>query len=313
VGCANAGPFDPDAVQVKGVIEKWFPEYAVFPCAGNKDGTACQREDYPYGDWAASGLAASDSAHVTLSDLNIHGLAFHGIYAGRLADWTVRKVRLAGNAWVGWEGDIDGDDSNSGTLRFQHWTVEWNGCPETWPGGAPDHCWEQESGGYGDGVGTGATGGHWIIEDSAFRYNTSDGLDLLYVGRAGSGSQVEVRRSVAVGNLGNQIKVGGPAIIEHCLMVSNCGWLYGQPFAQEVADYCRAAGGNTLALNVQRGNRSTVVNNTIVGEGDVLVEAECDVDSSVCDGSEEVTLLNNIFVGYAEYDPGGSEDWTNLQ
>ena len=37
---------------------------------------------------------------------------------GRLTDWTVENVRIAGNGWVGWDGDIDGGDSNAGA----HWS-----------------------------------------------------------------------------------------------------------------------------------------------------------------------------------------------
>ncbi|HUW08982.1 MAG TPA: hypothetical protein VM537_04595, partial [Anaerolineae bacterium] len=150
-------------------------------------GLACQRDSYPHGSWAATGLYAADSAHVHLQHLNIHGLASAGVRAGRLRDWTVEDVRIAGNGWVGWDGDLwDGDDSNSGTLLFRRWTVEWNGCGESYPGGEPVGCWGQTAGGYGDGVGTGATGGDWIIEDSAFLHNTSDGLDLLYHSLGGS-------------------------------------------------------------------------------------------------------------------------------
>lgn len=129
---------------------------------------ACERETYPYGDWAPTGLYAEDSTSVTLRNLNVHGLAHTGIWAGRLTDWTVEDVRIAGNGWVGWDGDLDGDDANGGTLTFRRWTVEWNGCGETYPGGEPTGCWAQSAGGYGDGIGTGATGGDWIIEDSAF-------------------------------------------------------------------------------------------------------------------------------------------------
>ena len=141
---------------------------------------ACERDRPPYGDWAAIGIHAEDSVDVHLHDLDIHGLASAGIHAGRLNDWTVEDVRIAGNGLVGWDGDLwdDGGDANSGTMRFRRWTVEWNGCGETYPGGQPTGCWAQEAGGYGDGVGTGTTGGDWIIEDSAFLHNTSDGLDL---------------------------------------------------------------------------------------------------------------------------------------
>ena len=44
-------------------------------------------------------------------------------------------------------------------------------------------CWAQQTGGYGDGLGTTSTGGQWLIEDSFFHHNTSDGLDLLLHGR----------------------------------------------------------------------------------------------------------------------------------
>ena len=119
----------------------------------------CQRDSYPYGDWAAVGLYAEDSSNVTLKNLNIHGLAHTGIWAGRLSNWTLEKVRLAANGLVGWDGDIDGADSNTGTLTFRQWTVEWNGCAETYPGRSPAGCWNQPAGGYGDGIGTGTTGG----------------------------------------------------------------------------------------------------------------------------------------------------------
>jgi hypothetical protein len=42
---------------------------------------------------------------VLLRDLDIHGLANTGIQAGRLTDWTVENVRLAGNGLAGWNGD----------------------------------------------------------------------------------------------------------------------------------------------------------------------------------------------------------------
>ena len=257
----------------------------------------CERDTYPFGDWAGYGIYAVDSENILLKDLNIHGLANGGIHAGRLSDWTVENVRLAGNGWVGWDGDIHGDDSNSGTLTFRNWVVEWNGCAETYPGEQPTHCWDQTAGGYGDGVGTGATGGHWVIEDSAFRYNTSDGLDLLYLGSDTEETMAEVRRCIAVGNAGNPIKIAGPAIIENSVMIADCGFFDGKPFAQEMQDHCRA-GGNALALAPHQGNAVDVVNCTIVGQGDVLVETEC---LGTWDGTEQIRLHNNVFRGYGDF------------
>jgi hypothetical protein len=231
---------------------------------------------------------------VHLQNLNVHGFATAGVWAGRLADWTVQDVRVAGNGWVGWDGDIEGSDSNSGTLRFQRWTVEWNGCSETYPGGQPTGCWAQTAGGYGDGVGTGTTGGHWIIEDSAFLHNTSDGLDLLYARL--SGSSIEIRRTLAEGNAGNQLKTNGPTLVENSIIVGNCGYFEGQPFTYYV-DNCRAAG-NALSLDLRPGNQVAVVNSTFTSEGDCLVLAVCD---GTCTGSESIRLRNNIFQGHTDF------------
>jgi len=257
-------------------------------------GLACNVESFPYGDWASIGLYAVDAANVTLRDLNIHGLADRGVLAGRLTDWTVERLRIAGNGWAGWDGDVEGNDSNSGILVFRHWTVEWNGCVETYPGEEPSGCWAQTAGGYGDGVGTGETGGHWIIEDSAFLHNTSDGLDLLYT--RVPGSLIEIRRTLARDNAGNQIKVNGPTVIENSIAVGNCGYFEGKPFTYHV-DNCRAAG-NALSLNLRPGNAVTVTNNTLTSEGDCLVEVNCEGN---CTGNESVRMRNNIFLGQTDF------------
>lgn len=274
-------------------------------------GLACERNNYPFGEWAAVGLYAEDSTNVYLRNLNIHGLAVDGIHAGRLTDWTVENVRIAGNGWAGWNGDIEGDDSNSGTLTFHHWMVEWNGCGETYPGGQPTGCWGQSAGGYGDGIGTGMTGGHWIIEDSTIRYNTSDGLDLLYAREPGSA--IEIRRTIARGNAGDQIKTSGPTEIENVLMVSDCGFFEGKPFTHNV-DYCRS-GGSAIALTLRTGNQATVINSTITGQGDCLLIVECQ-EGYLCSGSASVLLRNDIFQGNPEFLGGGDTtclNWSNIE
>ena len=257
---------------------------------------ACQRETYPYGDWALLGMYAADSSNVTLRHLNIHGLAHTGIQAGRLTDWTVEDVRIAGNGMCGWDGDLPDElDANNGTLTFRRLTIEWNGCAESYPGKEPNNCWAQTAGGYGDGFGQGGlTGGHWIIEDSIFRYNTSDGIDLLYVRE---NSQIEIRRTKSYGNAGDQIKVNGPTRIENSLMISNCGYFDGKSFTYNV-DNCRA-GGSVLVFALRQGNTVSVVNSTLAGQGDCLLIAVC--DNTSCNGSERIIVQNNIFQGYQEF------------
>jgi hypothetical protein len=259
-------------------------------------GLACQRDSTPYGAWAATGLYAEDAANVHLKDLNIHGLAHTGVWAGRLTDWTVENVRIAGNGWVGWDGDIGADSSNSGALTFRHWVVEWNGCGETWPGLQPTGCWGQEAGGYGDGVGTGTTGGRWIIEDSAFRHNTQDGLDLLYARLLTS--SIEIRRTIAEGNAGNQIKVTGPTLVESSIVVGNCGFFDGLP-GWNSDDNCRA-GGDALVLDLRPGNAATVTNSTTTSEGGCLVIASCALNQT-CSGSETISMHNDIFQGQPRF------------
>lgn len=262
-------------------------------------GLACQRDGFPYGDWASDGLYAEDSANVRLNHLNIHGLASAGIRAGRLADWTVQDVRIAGNGWVGWEGDIEGDDANRGTMHFRRWTVEWNGCGETYPGGEPAGCWAQTAGGYGDGIGTGLTGGDWIIEDSRFLHNTSDGLDLLY---HSLGGRVVLDRVHAEGNAGNQVKITGQAVITNSLFVGNCAFFEGQPFTYHV-DPCRALG-NTLEVVYTGGEQSTIVNSTFYSQGDGLVFAGVR-EGFACDGSESIRARNSVFLGDQDlFSPG---------
>jgi hypothetical protein len=253
---------------------------------------ACQRDTPPFGPWAATGLYAQDSANVHLRDLNIHGLAHAGIWAGWLTDWTVDNVRIAGNGWVGWDGDIGDSSSNAGTLTFRHWTVEWNGCGETYPGQQPIGCWGQEAGGYGDGVGTGTTGGHWIIEDSIIRHNTQDGLDLLYA-RLPTAT-MEIRRTEASGNAGNQIKTTGPTLVENSIIVGNCGFFEGRP-SWNSGDTCRASG-DALVLDLRPTNHATVTNSTLTSEGNCVMIASCALNQT-CDGSESVRLRNDIFQG----------------
>jgi hypothetical protein len=261
----------------------------------------CQRDTFPFGKWAARGIFAKDSSNVKVRNLRIHGLAAGGIHAGRIRNWTLDRVEIVGNGSVGWDGDIWENSSNSGRILFRRARVEWNGCVETYPDKQIVGCWDQEYGGYGDGIATAATGGHWIFRDSVVSHNTQDGIDLLYANRAGAGnSLVEVRRTVVEGNAGNQVKINGSAIVENSLLIGNCAFFEGKPFAQSMGLHCRAGGG-TLALFTRGGDSIEVVNSTIVGQGDGLIGVACDQDRPSCDATDQVLLANNIMRGYGDY------------
>ncbi|MCX7823047.1 MAG: right-handed parallel beta-helix repeat-containing protein, partial [Syntrophobacterales bacterium] len=267
----------------------------------------CQYDRYPYGEWAAVGITAHSSSHVTLKNLNIHGLGDKGILAGGISDWLIEDVRVAGNAWAGWDGDVGAlgvSSSNSGSIVFRRVIVEWNGCVEL-PNESFSHCWAQSAGGYGDGLGTAATGGSWIFDHVTFRYNTSDGLDLLYLGRNTHGeARAEIRDSFFYGNAGNQLKVGSNSLIVNSVVVGNCGYFFRRGFSlmgpRDSGDHCRALG-SPIAISLQNGDSSYIVNSTLAGEGDVIVSVECDREFSQCSGREGVMMYNNIFLGNTDF------------
>jgi len=251
----------------------------------------CKSDSYPFGDWAYGGIVAEDASNVLLKDLDIHGFAAFGVHAGRLADWDVQNVRIAANGWVGWDGDIYGDDASSGRMDFRNVTVEWNGCAESYPGGSPQGCWAQSAGGYGDGLGTGFTGGAWSFTDCRFLHNTSDGLDLLYLQ---SDSMVEIETSWFEGNAGNQVKISGSGRVSSSVLAGNCTFFEGQPFTYHV-DPCRALG-NTLEWKFSPGDEMYLLNATFYGEGDGLVSAGSE-EPGTCDGSEWLMASGCLFLG----------------
>ena len=146
------------------------------------------------------------------------------------------------------------------------------------------------------GVGTGHTGGRWIIEDSVFRHNTQDGLDLLYVSEREA--SVEIRRTVARDNAGDQIKTAGPTLVENVLAVSHCAFFRDQAFTYvdarhgEAIDHCRA-GGSALALNLRRANQAQVINSTLANNG-------ADVANSGA-----MTATNSTFTRVLQFEAAG--------
>ncbi len=279
----------------------------------------CNYDQAPFGPWAYRGLLIKDASHITLRDLDIHGFGSEGIMAGRVNGLVAERIRLAGNGWCGWNGDLWGEESsNEGDLIFEGLVVEWNGCVESYPGGEPDHCWAQSQGGYGDGFGVARSGGHWVFRDSIFRYNTSDGLDLLYVGVQHQGSFIGLYNVRAYGNAGNQLKVGGRVEMLNILAVSNCNFFTGKPFAQEMGDYsqgdaCRA-GGAAISVSMNPQDQSYIINSTLASEGWAQVEVYCHTrdfpEAEPCTGSERLYLMNNVFVGFPNITSPG--DWPDL-
>ncbi len=256
----------------------------------------CRRDSAPYGAWASVGISASDSNNVKLYDLDIHGLANRGILAGGLRDWALDRVKINANGWAGWDGDIGGGSSNSGLIQMRDVEIAWNGCGERWQTGEVHACWAQESGGYGDGLGTATTGGQWVIEDSFIHHNTSDGLDLLYLD-GGANTSATLRRVHAMGNAGNQIKTRGTTLIENSIVVGNCAY-FKNKYDMLPGDQCRALG-NALSVGLVAGQTATVRYNTVIGEGDCLIL------SSGGGSTSRINIQNNALNGELDY-------WANV-
>ena len=255
---------------------------------------ACNRSSAPYGDWASTGISARDSSKVVLRDLDIHGLANRGIFAGRISDWLLDRVEIRNNGWAGWDGNIGSSSSNSGTITFRESVVGWNGCLERWPSGEVFGCWGQKGGGWGDGIGTSTTGGHWVFEDSTVHHNTSDGIDLLYLNDEG---RLTIRRSLVEGNAGNQIKASRSALIENSVIVGNCSYFVNHPNMLD-GDHCRALG-DTIFVGLSSSSQTDLINNTIVGEGNCVVSGAGGTSTS------RLRMINNLLIGKPYFlDPG---------
>lgn len=274
---------------------------------------ACERNTYPYGEWAKNGISAVDSDNVYLNYVYVDGLASRGVLAGRLQDWVWEMGSISGNPYAGWDGDRGDPDNwaNGGTMTFRGTVTEkfkiwWNGCVDTEPetqNPVAASCFTQgQSAGYGDGKAisdkTGALGGaNYIYDNVDFSKNTSDGLDDLY---KKTGKTVTITKSTFAHNTGNAIKIAGSAIISDTIASGDCDWFNGKSYTYTGGGgftHCRASG-NTIAWDVQgAGNTLDMDGMTITGKGDVLIQTS----GTACTGSEHVKMKNSIAQGDTQY------------
>lgn len=268
----------------------------------------CRREPNgsdtdPLGDWAVGGIYSDDSDNVILKDINIHGLSSYGIKAGRISNWLMEDINIVGNGSVGFDGDLSGDDYNSGDIVMRRINISWNGCVEQL-NGAIAGCWGQDAGGYGDGIGTGPTGGNWVIEDSMIANNTSDGVDLLYT----ENGNVTIARSIASGNAGNQFKLAGEnMLIENSIAISNCAHFKDQPY-DAATNLCRAGGVAIGFSYFTDTSQAALINSYITGNGDGLLGFSRRQGDDNFVAANALTVANNIFEGDDEI----LSDWGDI-
>ncbi len=267
-------------------------------------------------DFGKNGILTNQNTHdIGLTDLNVHGFKDNGIIGALGGLITATRVRVAFNGQAGWNFD-DGVQTKSvnGQVNWSYVTIEGNGCIEEYPvvhQFPAAYCYDDENGGYGDGVGTPDTQVNFRIDHALIRYNTQDGLDLLHT----TGSNITMVDSTFYGNMGNQWKMGPMASVtaRDNMTVTNCrrmsetiedapsGWNAG------LGDFCRANAGTVM---VQRGDKvggGTYLfqNNTWVGyAGDAMFESGNCTDSfmyaptSDCN-TPNIVFQNNLMVGYS--------------
>jgi len=254
---------------------------------------------------ARIGILATSSTNLTLTNVNVHGTALNGLRGGSMNGATITGSNLDYNGFAGWEPDNcnnDGSCPATGSFSFINTSVSWNGCVENYPAEgtvANGGCYGQGTGGYGDGIASTFGTGAFYLENVNISHNTSDGLDLLY----NDGSQpLIIKKSRFEGNVGNQIKAPNTINMEDSFALGNCGFFAGQSFSASGIDNCRAFG-STIAIAFRSGNSSVpkLVNNTITGNGDFLIDA-----SDTCTAGQNIILRNNILAGGAEFNTDGS-------
>jgi hypothetical protein len=265
---------------------------------------------YPLSDYSGTGIVTNvETSGITLKNLDIHGFASRGILGAIGGDITADHLRIAFNGAAGWDFDDGGGTKSApgATVRASYLTVEWNGCNEEYPvtHAIPAYnCFDQDSGGYGDGIGTPNTPLNFTCDHCIFRYNTQDGFDLLHVG----GSLISVTNSIAYGNMGQQWKMGAmrSVIFQNNVTVHNCrrlsepisGALEG--FNKHLSLFCRADG-DGIAFSINDSGTYTFQNNSYAGYGATSYDIGC---TGTCTKAN-IIYENNLHIGYA--DPVGGK------
>lgn len=259
----------------------------------------------PLSDYAGSGITTDKkSADISLKNLDIHGFTSRGIIGAIGGNVIVDHVRIAFNGDAGWDFD-DGAGTPSApgaSVRATYLTVEWNGCNEEYPitHSIPVFsCFDQDHGGYGDGIGTPDTQLDFSCDHCTFRYNTQDGFDLLHT----SGSLISIRNSTAYGNMGQQWKLGPmrKVLFQNNVTVHNCSRMSapmsGAPenYHRYLSLFCRAAG-DGIAMAVMDGGSYVLQNNSFAGYGTTSYDILC-APKAPCTKSN-IVYQNNLNIGY---------------
>lgn len=276
---------------------------------GYRVGTPTCSESYPsdVGDYGRDGIYGKNGSNIRIEDVDIHGMADRGMLFGGFTNVTLIGVKINGNYFAGFDGDVGhtgSESSFSGNMIFDRVQIKFNGCSEVYPRSANfsnsdySNCTDQNAtpAGYGDGLGTYQTSGNWYFYNVDISFNTSDGLDLLY----GDGTNnVYIDKSLFEGNVGNQTKVKGKNVsMTNNIIIATCKYLSDTGKVYNTGSFvdCRANGTPISALSFSGGTWS-VYNNTMVSGNSTAGSPAIEWDyNSGCDGTESYYFKNNIAI-----------------
>jgi hypothetical protein len=276
-------------------------------CGTYGNGNLC-KSTYPLDDYAEEGIVlSSTTSNINLTDVNIHGMAKEGMNGSSGGGIALTRVRVAGNVADGWNMDDGKGTHITGTITMSYVTVEWNGCGEVYPPTNPptyDNCFDDNSGGYGDGIGTPDTGGTFLVDHSTFRYNTQDGLDLLHVDL--TPAFISVTNSTAYGNMGNQMKAGTAVTFQNNVVIGNCLRMKSSfapnpsTYNAHLSDFCRALG-DAVVISPDDTHPAIVQNNSVSGNYHIAFTFLC---GTTCSSATHINFDNNLIFGFPDLSGG---------
>ena len=313
---------------VQAVFSLQGASYVDVACFDVTDFSSCGRSGqangcntgFPLSDYATNGIAINNSTtNTTITDVNIHGISSSGILGATGDGVVATRVSVSGNASSGWNMDDGSGATGSGHLTLSYFTAQWNGCAEEYPivDALPyADCTDDNSGGYGDGIGTATVTSNpaWIVsvDHSIAAYNTQDGFDLLHL--QGNGSTLSISDSLAYSNMGQQLKMGAAGTAISNLFVGNCNALRqaipGTPsgYNAKLSDFCRAADVPVVVSVSDGGLTTQYLNNTLYTANSIGLEV---TTNGPCTSTCHFQYENNIFLGFQNnaangYPSGGS-------
>ena len=270
---------------------------------------ACNNDGSNWGKYGISSTALA--SQVNISDVFIHGVGQEAWIGATGVGVVLDHVHIKGVPF----GGLDMDDgpwgssniSVAGGLTMNYSTTEFVGCIEEYPvvhNYPYIECRDQNTGAYGDGLGTGSTVGAWSFDHDLWFANFQDGLDLLHSGM----QSLSVTNSQSIANDGQSYKIGSAdtVVFRNNVSIVNCdrvGSLFGDEPASAIVpgvNLCRAAGDGLVFHFTDLGSY-TVQNNTFIGYNATPFDLICEDAWDFCSGASSV-FQNNVVLGYIDPD-----------